>query len=482
MAMETEVLIIGGGVGGTSIARELSKYDVSVMLVEKEADVCFGATKGSCALFHPGVEWTPGTHAQSMIAESNQLMDQLAKELDVELKRLGEILLAFNEEEVESLKVMKKQGDHIHVPDLEIIDNAEIRRLEPNVNPSAIAALYMPTAGVVNPHDLTFAFYENAQQNGVRMLMATEVEKIIPENGRYVVETNQEEIHTNYIVNAAGLFAEDVAKMIGDSNFKVLLGKGSNWILDKRVGNLVNHIVKGLGDLKIFTRIKMVAPTFHGNIMIYRTIPEPAKGVDDVATERRIFDLTLESAKFLVPGVDYEKEVITSFAGVVATNNGADFILEPSEKYPTFINAALAAPGVTCSPAVGKRVVDILKRVGLNLEEKLNFNPYRQGMQRFTHASEKKKEELIRKDPRYGHVICRCETVTEGEVVEAIRRGARTLDGVKFRTRAGMGRCQAGFCGPRVTNILARELGQPYESITKRGRDSNYVLYKGKLL
>lgn len=482
MVMKTEILIVGGGVGGTSIARELSKYDIDIMLVEKEADVCFGATKGSCALFHPGVEWIPGTHAQSMIAESNKLIDQLANELDIEFKRIGEVLLAFNEKEVECLKVMKQQGDYIQVPGLEIIEKAKIRQLEPNVNPSAIAALYMPTAGVINPHDLTFAFYENAKQNGVKILLETEVKKIIYENRKYIVETNRGEIHANYIVNAAGLFAESIAKMIGSNNFKVLLGKGSNWILDKRIGNLVSHIVKGLGDLKIFTRIKMVSPTFHGNIMIYRTIPEPAKGVEDVTTERRIFDLTLESSNFLIPGVDYEKEVITSFAAVVATNDRADFILETSEKYPTFINAVLAPPGITCSPAVGKRVVDILKRSGLNLKEKSNFNRYRQGIKRFANASEKERKELIRRDPRYGHVICRCEIVTEGEVVEAIRRGARTLDGVKFRTRAGMGRCQGGFCGPRVTGILARELGEPYENITKKGRDSNYVLYKGKQL
>jgi glycerol-3-phosphate dehydrogenase len=474
MSVKADVLIIGGGVGGTSIARELSRYEADVTLIEKGADVCGGSTKACCAIVHPGAKWTPGTLAQRLIGESNRMIDRLAKDLDVELKRPGEIILAFNQDEFEALKVIKKQGEAIKAEGLEIIGKTEIRRLEPNASPKAIAALYKPTAGVVNPWELTFAFYENAKDNGVKMLMETEVIGIVPENDQYIVETSRGDLRARYIVNAAGLFAEEVAKMVGAKTFKVFCGKGSSWILDKRLGNIVNHIVMGLGDLKIFSRIKLVTQTFHGNLMIYRTIPEPAKGKDDDGTEGRILDLTLESSKLLLPDIDFEKYIIASFAGVVAANDRGDFVVEAHEAFPTFINAALAAPGVTCAPAVGIRVVELLKKGGLVLRDKPNHNPYRKSITKLRNLSDADREACIRNDPRYGRVICRCETVSEGEIVDAVQRGATTLDGVKFRTRAGMGRCQGNHCGPKVASILATEMRKPMVFVTKKGRGSSY--------
>jgi len=480
MSKKTDVLIIGGGISGVSVARELSKYDVDVTLVEREADVGWGQTKATYANRHPGARWSPGTLAQQMIGEANQMMDRLIEDLDIEFRRSGEVVLAFNKEELESLKTMKEQGDYIKVEGLEFIGPAEIKRLEPSVNPAVIAALYMPTAGVFNPFEQVLALYENARDNGVDMLIATEVTGIIPEKGKFIVETNRDEIQAGYIVNAAGLFAERVAKMAGADGFKIMYTtKATSLILDPLLGDIVQHIVSGLHDPNRFTSYSLVSPTFDDKILLYTKFSEPAKGIEDRAVAKRPFNLALENAKVLVPDVDFEKHIIASFSGLTARNDRHDFIIEASKKLRTFINVALPPPGITCSPAVGKRVVEILKDNGLVLREKTNFNPYRKAIKSLQKSSSMQMRELVRKDPRYGHVVCLCEKVTEGEIVEAIKRGATTVDGVKFRTRAGMGRCQTNYCGPEVTEILARELNQPFEKITKKGRNSNYINQKG---
>ena len=452
---------------------------MDVTLVEKEADVGWGQTKASYANRHPGARWPPGTLAQQMIAEANQMMDQLIEDLDIDFRRSGELVLAFNKDELEVLKTMKKQGDFINIEGLEFIGPDEIKRMEPNVNSAAIAALFMPTAGIFNPFEQILAFYENARDNGVDMLIGTEVTGIVPENGIFIVETNRDEIQAGYIVNAAGLFAERVAKMVGADSFKISYDtKSTCLILDPLLGDIVRHIVTGLNNMQ-FTRYKLVTPTFDDKILIYTTFPEPAKGIEDRAVEKRMIDFTAESVKVLVPDVDFEKYVIAAYSGLTARNDRGDFIIEASEKLPAFVNVAIPPPGITCSPAIGKRVVEILKDKGLKLREKTNFNPYRKSMRSLRGSSPNQVRELVEKDPNYGNVVCRCEAVTVGEVTEAVKRGATTLDGVKFRTRAGMGRCQANFCGPKVADILAREFDQPFERITKKGHDSSYVIKKG---
>lgn len=476
MLQTTDVLIVGGGITGLSVARELSKYEVDIMLVEREADIGWGQTKASYAIRHPGARWTPGTLAQQMIAEGNRLMDRLIKDLDVEFKRLGELVLAFSKVELESLKTMKRQAEYIGIEGLEIIGNGEIRCLEPHVNPGAVAALYMPTAGVFNPFDLVTAFYENARENGVDMMLDTEVKGIISEKSGFVVKTDRGDIRARFIVNAAGLFAERVARMGGTDDFKITYDtKGACLILDTPLWGIVRHIVTALNDPQAFLRYKLVTPTFHEKILIYKSFPEPAKGIEDRAVSKRVFDVIIEGAKDLLPDVDFEQYVIASYSGLTARNDRGDFIIEASGKHVGFIHAAIPPPGLTCSPAVGKRVVDLLKDNGLKLEKKRDFNPYRKGIRSLRKSSSTEMGELIKGDPRYGRVICRCERVTEGEIVEAVRRGATTLDGIKFRTRACMGRCQTNYCGPEITSILARELKQPLSNITKKGRSSNFV-------
>ena len=479
MSRNTDVLIIGGGIAGTSIARELSRYELDVMLIEKEADVGWGQTKASYAICHPGARWAQGTLAQRMMAESHRMWDQMVDDLDIELARIGELVLAFNEEDLQYIHALKKQGEQNRIKGLEILDRNETRRLEPHVNPAVLAALHMPTAGVFNPFELVFAFFENARANGVTMLVGAEVRGIIPEERGFLVKTSGAEIRASYLVNATGLHAEKIAQMVGANNFSISYEtKSSCLILDNCIGNQVNHIVTGIADPKAFSRFKVVMPTFHRNLLLYTPIPEPSRGIEDRALEKRALDLTIQNAKSLTPDIDFETHIIASFSGLTARNNRGDFIIEASQKHPAFVNVALPPPGITCSPAIGRRVVEILRNVGLPLVEKSNFNPYRKAMKRIRDSSFTEMAELVRRDSRHGHAVCRCEKVSEAEIVVAIRRGATTLDGVKFRTRAGMGRCQSNFCGPEVAAILARELHQPYEKVTKKGPGSIYVAQK----
>jgi len=479
MSTKTDVLIIGGGIAGTSIARELSRYELDVMLIEKEADVGWGQTKASYAICHPGARWAQGTLAQRMMAESHRMWNQLVEDLDLELSRIGELVVAFNEADLQYIHALKKQGEQNGIQGLEIMGRNETLRLEPHVNPAVLAALHMPTAGVFNPFELVFAYFENARANGVTTLFGSEVKGIQPENGGFLVETLVEEIRAGYIVNAAGLYAEKIAQMTGANNFSISYEtKSSCLILDRCLGDLVNHIVTGVADPKAFSRFKVVMPTFHRNLLVYTPIPEPSRGIEDRAIEKRALDLTLQNAKQLTPGIDFETHMIASFSGLTARNSRGDFIIEASQKHPAFVNVALPPPGITCSPAIGKQAVETLRKSGLRLLEKPHFNPYRKKMKRIRDSSLTEMAELVRQDSRYGHLICRCEKVSEAEIVEAIHRGATTLDGIKFRTRAGMGRCQSNFCGPEVAAILARERHQPYEKVTKKGPGSVYVASK----
>jgi glycerol-3-phosphate dehydrogenase len=302
---KTDILIIGGGIGGVAVARELSKYDADVTLVEREVDVGWGQTKASYAIRHPDAHWPPGSLAQQMIAQGNQLMDRLIEDLDIEFKRTGELVLAFTREEAAALETMERQGKSINVQDMAIIGKNDVRRMEPNANPASIAALYMPTAGVFNPFDLLFAFYENARENGVNMLMDTEVKGISPEKTRFMVKTNRGEIEAGYIVNAAGLFAEKIARMAGTHDFKITFEtKGSCLVLDTLVADRVQHIGTGLIDPKAMLRFKLVTPTFHGKVLLYTSMAEPSGGIEDRSVEKTIFNLTIESARTLVPEVD----------------------------------------------------------------------------------------------------------------------------------------------------------------------------------
>jgi len=471
-----DIVIIGAGVAGTAIARELSQYKVNVVLVEKEADVSFGSTKASTAIIHPGFPVAGAPLKTKLILAGNRIFEQLASELDVSFKKTGELTIAKDEAELKSLEELKKQGDAIGIP-VEIIDKDRLQSMEPNVTRKAIAALYVPTAGIILPFEMTIALAENAAQNGVRILLNNKVVDISQIQGEdlLLVKTTNSFIKTKFVINAAGLFADEIAKMIGEDNFSISPYKGEEYLLDKRVGNLISR--------PIFPTVPwvLVIPTVDGNIVLGTTYTK-VDNKSDLATTPEGFKRIINAARDLIPAIS-TKDIIRSFAGLRAMNTRTeDYIIEASKKEPKFINVVLGSPGITSAPAVAKMVVEILNEQGLKLTKKSNFNPYRKRIPRFNELPDEEKKALIEKDPRYSHVVCRCETVTEGEIVEAIRRGARTLDGVKYRTRAGMGRCQGGFCNPRVTQILARELNIPITKVTKKGDNSPVLLFKSKEL
>ena len=475
---QTDVIIIGAGIAGTAIARELSQYEIDVILMEKEADVSFGSTKASTAIIHPGLPVADAPLKTKLILDGNRLFKQLANELDVTFKKTGELTIAKNENELQELKEMKRQADAIKIPEVEVINRKKLQSMEPNITKEAIAALSIPTAGIALPFEITIALAENASQNGVRILLNTEVTDISrgADNQSLLVKTACGYIKTRFVINAAGLFADQIAAMLNADDFSISPHKGEEYLLDKRVGSIVNQPI-----LTVASPWVLVMPTVDGNIILGTTYTEVNNKADS-ATTLDGFRKIINDAKDLIPIIS-PKDIIRSFAGLRAMNtHTSDYIIEASKKEPKLINVVLGSPGITSAPAVAKMVVEILSDQGLKLAKKPNFNPQREKMLKFSELSDEERKALIAKDPRYGHVVCRCETVTEGEIVEAIRRGARTVDGVKYRTRAGMGRCQGGFCGPRVIEILARELNIPVTEITKKGKNSQSLLFKSKEL
>ena len=475
----TEVLIIGGGVVGTAIARSLSKYKLNVALVEKEADVGFGTSKANSGVIHAGFHDQPGTFKAKLCVVGNAMYDQVCEELDVPFKRCGGLLIALKDQKLQVLEELKAQGEANGVRDLKIIKDNSLFQMESNLTREAKAALYTPTVGIVSPYELTMALAENAQQNGVRIFLDAKVKNITSVDEKVkCVETTRGFILADYVINAAGLFADEIARMAGEENLMVVPRKGEEYILDKKRAGLVKHVIFPLPQEE--TKGILIIPTVDGNLMIGPT-SEVIEDKFDLTTTAQGLRIILEKAKRLISQIT-AKDIIASFAGLRATNENGDFVIEPSRKVKGFINVVgIDSPGLTAAPAIAEMVVDILGQEGLKLALKEDYQPSRRWV-RFRELSAEQKDELVKKDKRYGNIVCRCETVTEKEVIEAIRRGARTLDGLKFRTRAGMGRCQGGFCTPKVMKILAKELNIPLEEVTKRGDKSNILWGKSKQL
>lgn len=483
--MKTDIVIIGGGIVGTAIARELSRYDVNTILVEKEADIAFGgSTKANTAVIHAGYDDAPGTLKARLCPRGNALWSKLASELEVPLKRLGSLVVALKEEDMRVLRELKRRGRKNKVPDLEIIeDHKRLFELEPNLNKEAVAVLYAPAAGITSPYEMAIALAENAVRNGVKILLGTKTTGITLERAEVKgLQTNKGYIETDYVINAAGLWADEVSAMAGIDRFIITPRKGEYLVFDKNLSGFVNHalfpiptpISKGIA----------VTPTVDGNLLIGPNAHD-IEDKTDLTTTSAGLEEVLRGALNLVPKLSSKRGmIIANYAGLRAEPATGDFIIKSYDEARGFINVAgIKSPGLTSAPAIAEMVVDLLKNTGLELKEKDSFNPYRKSIDRsIRELSVDEAEKLIDRDPRYGHVICRCEHVTEREVVEAIRRGATTLDGIKYRTRAGMGRCQGGFCTPHVIRILARELGVSAENVTKRGGDSQLLPCRVKAL
>lgn len=478
MIKKADVVIIGGGITGTAILYELAKYDLKAVLVEAEPELAAGTTKANSAILHAGFDAPTGSLKARMNVLGNARYHELQKELDLDIRWSGSYVAALDAEQEHVLQELLVRGRANGVPGLKIIDGNTMRREEPNVSPEIRAALWAPTAGICWPFGLATAFAENAVINGAEVIRDCAVTDILVADGVVRgVQTEAGYIAADCVINAAGVHADDVSRMAGDTSFTICPRKGEYILFDKTAQ-------KDLVYSPIFpTPTKMgkgilVCATTHGNVFVGPNAQDLEAGEkEDTAVTIAGMDDILEKARRLVPKLPVGAS-ITEFAGVRAVSDTGDFVLGPSRTVRGLIQAAgIQSPGLTSAPAIADYIVTPLV-TARGIRRKANYKKGRPAQPCFRLLSTAEQQARIAKDSRYGRVICRCETITEGEIVDAIRRpvGARTVDGVKRRTRAGMGRCQGGFCGPRVTEILARELHIPVTKVRKEMRES-YMFY-----
>ena len=470
-----DVLIIGAGVTGGMLARELSKYRLSVCLLEKEQDVAMGATKANSGIIHGGYDPEPGTLKAQLNTAGVELLFRAARELNVPHKRNGSMVCAFSKEEEPQLEALYRRGLENKIPNLHLLSGGEARVLEPALSEAVTRVLYVPDAGIICPYSLAVAAIGNAMDNGVHLKCNFPVAGIQKEKGIITLGSpSGEEVRGRFAVNCAGGYSDAIARMAGDDFFTIIPRAGEYMLLDKTEGSRVKHTLfqcptkEGKGIL--------VSPTVHGNLLTGPTAAKVATPDSRDTTAEGLATVAKFAAKS-VPTVDF-RQVITSFTGVRSSEKGGDFLLQPSKSMPGLIHAgAVDSPGLTCCVSIAQYLVNMLRQLGLALEEKESWNGTRRDPHFFSKLSNEEKNAYIQAHPAYGRIVCRCETVSEGEILEAIRSNppARDLDAVKRRTRSGMGRCQGGFCGPYVMELLSRELGIPLEEVTKCGGDSRMV-------
>lgn len=473
--MLCDVAIIGAGVIGGMLARELSRYDLSVCLLEKENDVAMGASRANSGIVHGGYDPEPGTLKAKLNAQGVELLFRAAEELHVPCRRNGSMVCAFSAEEEPLLEALYQRGQINGIPGLALISGHEARALEPQLSEAVTRVLHVTNAGIIGPYELTIAAIGNAMDNGVVLHCNFAVSGIRWEDDAFTLTAaSGAQVRSRYIVNCAGGYSDAIARMVGDDFFRIIPRAGEYMLLDKAEGDRVSHTLfqcptrdgKGI----------LVTPTVHGNLLTGPTAAPVETPESRDTTAEGLATVSRLAAKS-VPGVDF-RQVITSFTGVRASCAGSDFILEASKKHPGLIHAAaIDSPGLSCCVSIAKYLIDILKAQGLSLSEKENWSGTREDPNAFRELSDDEKDAWIKANPAYGKIVCRCETVSEGEILAAIRTNppARDMDAVKRRTRSGMGRCQGGFCGPYVMELLARELGIPMEEVTKNGGGSYMV-------
>lgn len=473
-----DIIIIGAGVSGSAAARELSRYNAKICVVEKEEDVCCGTSKANSAIVHAGYDAEAGSLMAKLNVEGSVMMGQLAEDLDFSFRRNGSLVLCMHEEELPNLQALYERGVENGVKELRILSREELKEMEPNVTENAVAALYAPTGGIVCPFGLNIALAENASANGVEFKFNTEVSDIKKTEEGFELTTNNGVLKTRYVVNAAGVYADKFHNMMSAKKIHITPRRGDYCLLDKTAGDLVDKTVFTLPGK--FGKGILVSPTIHGNLLLGPT----AIDIDDregTNTTQDGLNEVLTKAQDSVNNIPL-RQAITSFAGLRAHEDHHEFIIKELEDCPGFIDCAgIESPGLSSSPAIGRMVAEILKEKA-QLTEKDNFIATRKGILDPKKLSREERSALIKEKPEYGNIICRCETISEGEILDAIHRplGAKSLDGVKRRTRAGMGRCQAGFCSPRVMEILSRELGVGMDEITKSGEGSKLIVGTNK--
>lgn len=479
-----DVAIIGAGVIGSAIARELSRYQAKICVIEKEEDVCNGTSKANSAIIHAGFDAKPGSLKAILNVRGNEMMDALSEELDIPFKRNGSLVVCTKDQDRSDLEKLLEKGLANGVPGLKILERKELLKMEPNISDDVTCALYAPTGGIVCPFHMTMAFAENACMNNVAFFLNTKVNHIDKNEKDYVlniqhVDTYQEDfLHAKVVINAAGVYADEFNNMVSEHKLHIIARKGEYCLLDKDAGNHVSHTIFQLPS-KMGKGV-LVTPTVHGNLLVGPTA-EDVENKESLNTTQVGLDTLARTSALSVKSIPM-RQVITSFSGLRAHEDCDDFVIgEPDDAKGFFNVAGIESPGLSSAPAIGEMVANSVKEY-LGLTEKPEFVAERKGILKPEELTIEERNELIKDCPTYGNIICRCEMISEGEILDAIHRplGARSLDGVKRRTRAGMGRCQSGFCSPRTMEILERELPITMYDITKNGGTSKIVIRLNK--
>lgn len=471
-----DIIVIGAGVSGCAVARELSRRKANILVVERAEDVCCGTSKANSAIVHAGYDAKHGTLMAKLNVQGSLLMPQLAKELNFSYQRNGSLVVMMNEEDRPNLNALYENGLANGVKELRIIEREELRQLEPNISDDAVAALYAPTGGIVCPFGLTIALAENAAKNGVQFQFDTEVTGIGKTESGWKLETSQGPLEAKVVVNAAGVYADKLHNMVSQEPMTIIPRRGDYFLLDRTTEGFVKRTIFQLPG-KLGKGV-LVAPTVHGNTIVGPTAID-VEDKDATGTTQAGLDDVRAKSGMAVKNLPL-RQTITSFAGLRAHEPRHEFFI--GQIAPGFVDcAAIESPGLSSAPAIGQMVAQIVENI-LQLQPNPDFDPYREGFLNPRKLSFEERAELVKQNPAYGTIVCRCETVTEGEILDAIHRvpGARSLDGVKRRVRAGMGRCQGGFCGPKVMEILAREQNISMAEVTKSGGNSKLILGTNK--
>ena len=463
-----DVIIIGAGVSGCAVARELSRYELDICVLEKESDVCEGTSKANSGIVHGGFDAKPGTLKAKLNVLGNQMMDEMAEKLDFPFRRNGAMVVCQSKEEMAVLEELMERGKKNGVEGMEMLSRSQALLLEPNLADTVYAAIHIPSSGIVCPFEMNLAYAENAVQNGVQFHLETEVKQIEKMENGFRVLTDKGMLETRFLINAAGVYADIFHNMVSREKIHITPRRGEYCLLDKNAGNLVERTIfqiptpKGKGVL--------VTPTVHGNLLIGPTAADITDKEGTETTSDGLEEVMKKCTKSVknIP----KRQIITSFAGLRAHEDDGDFIIQEVKDAKGFIDVAgIESPGLSSVPAIGVYVRDIM--AGLTeLCKKKEFYEHRKRITRISELSREEQNGLIQENPAYGQIVCRCEGVTMGEILDAIHRplGATTLDGIKRRTRAGMGRCQAGFCTPKNMELLAEELHLELKDIRKTGR------------
>lgn len=468
-----DVAIIGSGITGSACAYFLSKYRLKIAVIEKNNDVCCGTTKANSAIIHAGYDPHPETLMAKLNVKGSEMAKEICAKLDVPYNQIGSLVVAFSEEEAKTVEELFERGNANGVPNLKILNREELKEAEPMISDEALCALYAPSAAIVNPWEYGLAMAETAVRNGAEILLESEVTSIKKENGVFKITAGEKEIEAKYVINAAGVNCDDVHNMIAPPKFKVIPSAGEYYLLDKSEGKRARHVIfqcpnkDGKGVL--------VSPTVHGNLIVGPNAD--ARDKDDTSTKTRCLDFVREKAVKSVPSINF-RENIRNFTGVRAATEIDDFIIEFACE--GFLDlAGIKSPGLSAAPAIAELAVKMLGESGLALEEKESFTDERTHL-RFKHLSDEEKNNAVKKNSAYGRVICRCETITEGEIIDALNSPIPpvSLDGIKRRAGTGMGRCQGGFCGPKVLEIMAKYKNEPFEAVLQDNTGS--VILTGK--